>query len=289
MTADPLTSDESFARAVRSPLGLPIPLHRTLGISIVDVTPGELVARLPASDHLRGADGALVPGSLAVLADVCCGAVVATGLPAGIAAMTAQLRVEFVKAIPVGVSCLEGRSRLDSVDENGGLARAELVDDHDELLAVASLRSLTSANRRITPAVSAVEAVGELPWHEGPVGALLGRLNSWSGNGRADWSVEPQAPATNSFNDLHGGIVALLAHTVATDAQLSVLMPGEKLVPLDLALNYYRGVPAGNGPASASAEVTHRGRRFLVADGQILRSDGRRAVRFSVGAQIRSD
>jgi uncharacterized protein (TIGR00369 family) len=289
MTANPLTSNEALVRAGRSPRGFSIPLHRTLGITIVDVTPGELVARLPASDHLRGEDGALVPASLAVLADVCCGAVVATGLPAGFAAMTAQLRVEFVKAIPVGVSCLEGRARLDSVDENGGLARAELVDDHDELLAVASLRSLTSANRRITPAASPVEAVAEPTWHEGLVGTLLGRLTDASGNGRADWSVEPRRPATNSFNDLHGGIVALLAHTVAMDAQQSVLMPGEKLVPLDLALNYYRGVPAGNGPAGVAAEVTHRGRRFLVADGQILRADGRRAVRFSVGAQIRSD
>jgi uncharacterized protein (TIGR00369 family) len=289
MTANPLTSNEALARAGRSRPGLRIPLHRTLGITIVDVTPGELVARLPASDHLRGEDGALVPASLAVLADVCCGAVVATGIPTGTAAMTAQLRVEFVKAIPVGVRCLEGRSRLDSVDENGGLARAELVDDHDELLAVASLRSLTSANRRITPAASPVEAVAEPTRHEGLVGTLLGRLTSASGNGRADWSVEPRRPATNSFNDLHGGIVALLAHTVATEAQQSVLMPGEKLVPLDLALNYYRGVPFGNGPAGVSAEVAHRGRRFLVADGQILRADGRRAIRFSVGAQIRSD
>jgi uncharacterized protein (TIGR00369 family) len=289
VTAAPLTSNAALARAGRSPSGLPIPLHRTLGISIVDVTPGELVARLPASDHLRGPDGAVVPASLAILADVCCGAVVATGLPTGFAAMTAQLRVEFVKAIPIGVTCLEGRSRLDSVDENGGLARAELVDERDGLLAVASLRSLTSANRRITPVVSPVAAVAEPTWHEGPVGPLLGRLNSTSSNGRADWSVEPRRRVTNSFNDLHGGIVALLAHTVATDAQHSVLMPGEKLVPLDLALNYYRGVPVGNGPATASAEVTHRGRRFLVADGQILRADGRRAVRFSVGAQIRSD
>ena len=289
MTADPLTSNEALARAGRSPRGLPIPLHRTLGISIFDVTPGELVARLPASDHLRGRDGALVPASLAVLADVCCGAVVATGLPTGTAAMTAQLRVEFVKPIAVGVTCLKGRARLDSVDESGGLARAELVDDHDDLLAVASLRTLTSANRRITPAVTPVEAVAEPTLHEGLVGRLLGRLNSASGNGRADWSVEPQRRVTNSFNDMHGGIVALLSHTVATDAQHSVLVPGEKLVPLDLALNYYRGVPVGNGPAAASAEVTHRGRRFLVADGQILRADGRRAVRFSVGAQIRSD
>jgi len=281
--------NEALARAGRSSSGLPIPLHRTLGISIVDVTPGELIARLPATDHLRGRDGAVVPGSLAVLADVCCGAVVATGLPTGRAAITAQLRVEFVKTIPGDALWFEGRARLDTVDANGGLARAELVDDHDELLAVASLRSLSSANRRITPAVTLARPVARPARKDRQVRLLLGQVSSTSGDGRAQSSVEPGRLVANSFNDVHGGIVALLAHTVATDAQQSVLALGEQLVPLDLALNYYRGLPVGSGTSTVSAAISHRGRRFLVADGQILRGDGRHAVRFSVGAQIRSD
>jgi uncharacterized protein (TIGR00369 family) len=288
MSQDTAIGTEALLRSGRSSSGLPIPLHQTLGISILRVTEGELIARLPASAQLRDAGGVLAPGCLAVLADVCCGAAVATGLPRGKAAMTAQLRVEFVKPIPLGVRWLEGRARLDSVDEQGGLARSELVDDRDELLGVASLRSLSSTGRRITPEVATDAPSHRTVPHNEPLAAFLGQLSGSVGDGRAEWVLAPGRPITNSFNAVHGGVVALMAHAVATDAQHSVLAPGEYLVPLDLALNYYRGGPVGDRPWTACAEVTHRGRRFVVADGQILRADGRPAVRFSVGAQVRS-
>jgi acyl-coenzyme A thioesterase PaaI-like protein len=39
-------------------------------------------------------------------------------------------------------------------------------------------------------------------------------------------------------------------------------------LPLDLVLNFYRGVPVSVGHAAATARVTHRGRRFVVAEGK---------------------
>lgn len=87
---------------------------------------------------------------------------------------------------------------------------------------------------------------------------------------------------------VHGGVLGLLAHQVASDAQRSLLGTDEQLVPLDLVLNYYRGVPAGGDLVTAAAEVTHRGRRFVVAEGEVTGPDGRLALRFSVGAQVRS-
>ena len=86
---------------------------------------------------------------------------------------------------------------------------------------------------------------------------------------------------------MHGGVVAFLAHLVATDAQRCVLDADELLAPLDLVVNYYRAVAAGGSTAHASAEVTHRGRRFVVAEGEITATDGRTAARFSVGGQVR--
>jgi acyl-coenzyme A thioesterase PaaI-like protein len=63
--------------------------------------------------------------------------------------------------------------------------------------------------------------------------------------------------------------------------------PGEELIPLDLVVNYYRGVPASAGLAAATARVTHRGRRFIVAEGEVTGADGRPALRLPAGAQVR--
>ena len=37
----------------------------------------------------------------------------------------------------------------------------------------------------------------------------------------------------------------------------------------------------------ATARVTHRGRRFVVAEGEVTGPNGRPALRLSVGAQVR--
>src|ERR1035441_9104963 len=52
-------------------------------------------------------------------------------------------------------------------------------------------------------------------------------------------------------------------------AQRSLTGPGEELIPLDLVVNFYRGVPAAGRLAAATARVTHRGRRFVVAEGEV--------------------
>jgi len=52
-------------------------------------------------------------------------------------------------------------------------------------------------------------------------------------------------------------------------AQRSLTGPGEELIPLDLVVNFYRGVPAAGRLAAATVRVTHRGRRFVAAEGEV--------------------
>jgi hypothetical protein len=59
-------------------------------------------------------------------------------------------------------------------------------------------------------------------------------------------------------------------------AQRSLTGPGEELIPLDLAVNFYRGVPAGDAPRAAVRGG--RGRRGrLVTGGAAARTTGRSA------------
>jgi uncharacterized protein (TIGR00369 family) len=274
--------------------GIPIPAYQTLGVEVREATAGSAVVRMPRSPHLTAPDGGLLPGAFAVLADACCGCAVATALPAGGAALTAQLRVEFIRPLPAGQAWIEGRAEADAVNDDSGLARAEIVDQADQLLGVASLRVIKASHqgfRQAASAPAAVQAPVAVPTRPAvasPVARFLGVVSQLADSGRAAWTFRPPPAAANSFAMVHGGVLGLLAHEVASDAQRSLIGPGDELIPLDLVVNFYRGVPASGRLAAATARVTHCGRRFVVAEGEVAGPDGRPALRLSVGAQVRS-
>jgi uncharacterized protein (TIGR00369 family) len=296
------TEDDTDLAGLRRGLGqagTPIPAYRTLGVEVRRAAGGSAVVRVPVSPHLTASGGGLLPGAFAVLADACCGCAVATALPAGGAALTAQLRVEFIRALPGGQVWIEGRAEADAVDDDGGLARGEIVDEADQLLGVASLRIIKASHPATQPEPShAPPPPGPTypgPAQLGPVqpqahtppGPLLGVVSRQADSGQSTWMFRPPPGAANSFGMVHGGVLGLLAHEVASDAQRSLIGPGEELIPLDLVVNFYRGVPASGRLAAATARVTHRGRRFVVAEGEVAGPDGRPALRLSVGAQVR--
>ena len=280
--------------------GIPIPAYRVLGVEVRQATAGSAVVRVPVSPHMAAPDGGLLPGAFAVLADACCGCAIAAALPVGGAALTAQLRVEFIRPLPVGQAWIEGRAEADAVDDDSGLARAEIVDEADQLLGVASLRIIKALHQGFRQPAPAGPAAASAPVaaaalqgparHQAqtPVARFLGVVSRLADSGRSAWTFRPPPGVANSFGMVHGGVLGLLAHEVASDAQRSLIGPGQELIPLDLVVNFYRGVPASDRLAAATAEVTHRGRRFVVAEGEVAGPDGRPALRLSVGAQVRS-
>jgi len=297
------TAAEGEIEALRRGLGrdgIPIPAYETLGIDMRSVEAGTAVVRVPASPYLTAPDGGLLPGTFAVLADACCGAAIVSAMAGGGATLTAQLRVEFIRPLPAGHAWIEGRAEADAVDEETGLARAEIVDEADQLLGVASMRIMRTSMQKVpaetlTPAAHARSGDLENPAErrvdrpaERPVDGLAGVASRVADSGRSAWRFRPPLAAANSYGMTHGGVLGLIAHEAASDAIRSATGPGEELLPLDLVLNFYRGVPVSAGHAAATARVTHRGRRFVVAEGEVIGPDGRRALRLSVGAQIRT-
>ena len=230
--------------------------------------------------------------------------------------------MEFIRPVPPGAGWIEGRAEADAVDEHGGLARGEIVDEADQLLGVASLRLMKAAQRRVpVPAVgghdglpaaappvapaapvpaapapaaelSAAAAAGigtgtgigsDRGPHAGdPARRFLGVVSREAGAGRSVWTLRPPPATANSYGMVHGGVLGLLAHQVASDAQGSLTGPDEQVIPLDLVVNFYRGVPASGRLLAATAHVTHRGRRFVVAEGEVA-GPGRQARAASVG------
>ena len=276
--------------------GVPIPAYETLGIDMRSVEAGTAVVRVPTSPYVTAPDGGLLPGTFAVLADACCGAAIVSAMAGGGATLTAQLRVEFIRPLSAGHTWIEGRAEADAVDEETGLARAEIVDETDQLLGVASMRIMRTSMQKVppetlTPATPVRFGGPEKPAErpaERPLDSLAGVASRFADSGQSAWRFRAPLAAANSYGMTHGGVLGLIAHEVASDAIRSATGPGEESLPLDLVLNFYRGVPVSAGHAAATARVTHRGRRFVVAEGEVVGPDGRRALRLSVGAQIRA-
>lgn len=148
------TAAEGEIEALRRGLGrdgIPISAYETLGIDMRSVEAGTAVVRVPASPCLTAPDGGLLPGTFAVLADACCGAAIVSSVTGGGATLTAQLRVEFIRPLAAGHAWIEGRAEADAVDEETGLAGAEIVDETDQLLGVASMRIMRTSMQKVPP------------------------------------------------------------------------------------------------------------------------------------------
>jgi hypothetical protein len=92
---------------------------------------------------------------------------IVSAIAGGGATLTAQLRVEFIRPLPASHAWIEGRAEADAVDDETGLARAEIVDEADQLLGVASMRIMRTSMQKVPPETLA-------PQH--PVGSAAQRI-----------------------------------------------------------------------------------------------------------------
>jgi uncharacterized protein (TIGR00369 family) len=269
--------------------GQPIPIIGTTGCEVLHAAPDGVLVRLPVSRALLSAQGRLLPGALAIVADVACGwAAHAAQQHAGFAS-TAQLRLEFVRSLPELGASVVVRATCDSATAEAGLARGEIVNDDEDLLAVCSVRTIPLAvHRGAAGAKDAVASVVPIDLSTVSLADVIGLESSQSADGTATMSLRPGLAIANSAGAVHGGALALIGYLAASEAQQSVLADGEELQALDLVINYYRAVPADGSLLTCTAAVAHRGRRFLVAEGHLVTADGRIAARVSCGAQIGS-
>jgi uncharacterized protein (TIGR00369 family) len=263
-------------------LKTPVPIHRILGLTTMRAANGRARVRLPAVPALRDGAGRLLPGALAMLADTGCGTALGTAFPPGTTGVTAQLRVEFIRPVRQGAEWIESVARTYLATADEGYSRADLTDDSGRVVGVATLRVLTLPHVETDPRTGQWQA--DEP-HE-DLTALLGVTERSCSTAGSQWRLSPGPATANDRGAVHGGILGLLAASVAEAAHLSVAGPGEQVLPLDLVLSYYRSVPADGTPLSAVATVRHRGRRFVEAEGRLIGDDGRTAVHFSAGARL---
>ncbi len=90
--------------------------------------------------------------------------------------------------------------------------------------------------------------------------------------GYAELGLAYQKRITQPYGFMHGGAIAALADTVAATAIHTLMEPEDKMVSIEMKVNYL--APVTKGRIVAYAKVIHKGRKTAVTDVEIKNSDG---------------
>ena len=126
-----------------------VPHARLLGMTVVDVSPGECWIRMPYSDRLVGnpETGVIHGGVITTLLDQCGGSSVMAALEAVKSIATLDLRIDYMKPATPGLDIV-GYSHCYKVTRNVAFARAVAYHDHiDDPIAAAVGTFMLGANR----------------------------------------------------------------------------------------------------------------------------------------------
>jgi uncharacterized protein (TIGR00369 family) len=114
------------------------PIHHLIGMHPVAADEGTCTFSMPTSGWITSPTGLVEGGVTACLADVVLGAAVQTTLPAGTAAAPTDLRVQFIRPVPPDGGTVTARASVVHRGRGVAFARAELVNDQQKLVALAS-------------------------------------------------------------------------------------------------------------------------------------------------------
>ena len=91
--------------------------------------------------------------------------------------------------------------------------------------------------------------------------------------GYAELSLAYQKKICQPYGFMHGGAIAALADTAAATAIHTLLEPEDRMVSIELKINYI--APVTKGKIVAGAKVIHKGRKTAVTDVDIKDSEGK--------------
>jgi len=134
MNAQPLSGFDFF-NGIKNGTVTPPPMAQLFGIDIVEVEKGFLVlTATPREDYYNPMQ--IVHGGYAsVLLDTCMGAAIQTTLDAGLAAVTLEYKINFVKPMTVKTGLVRGEGRVIHVGRTSASSEGRLLDSSGKLLA----------------------------------------------------------------------------------------------------------------------------------------------------------
>ena len=135
-------------------VGSPPPYFRLLGMRFIAVSDGSATFEMPAKTDLYNPNNVVHGGALASLADSAMGFAVFSTLAAGESFTTAELHVNFVKAVTADSGTLRSIGRVVHRGQQIAVAEAEILDQQNQLIARASSTNLVLQRRSPQPAAA---------------------------------------------------------------------------------------------------------------------------------------
>jgi uncharacterized protein (TIGR00369 family) len=291
------------------------PLSRLTGMRLEALGNGRADFRMPVSEWLRAAHGAVPLGVLAIPADSAMACAFMTVLGPFTAFTTAELSLRLLRAPQPGSSIL-ARGRVIDVGPPIALTEVELRDEQDRLIAQGSSLCVRVPTRLPgsvqsppdirggTPEACGDERSGDGespdPWEralpEGPhpsdaprslrrlegdaarapLELLTGMRSAAAAAGEATLTLPTSRWLTAPPpGRLQGGVTGLLSDAAMCAAVQSAVPADLTFTGVDLKINYLRPLSADGREARASARSLHVGRRTAVAAGEVHDADGR--------------
>ncbi len=220
---------------------------------------------------LRERDGRPTVGGIVMLADSVTGWATAASLPAHLAMVTAQIRVELFATPGPEVERIESHATCLHVDDDVGFSRADLSVDGVPI-GVATMRSahlLRGAPRDLGP--------GPWPMPDGRVDDVLDTTVVTASAESAVVHARAPLALANGTGNVHGGVIAMIAER-AMVALAARIEGGDRLRLLDIDVAFPRPLDADDSVVVATAEVATAGRRFLQIAANVSRPGARPSV-----------
>lgn len=122
------------------------PMHRLLGIKMVEANRGEVVAEATPTEAFLNPRGIVHGGYIATILDVACGCAVFSALPEDAGFTTLELKILYHRAISPRTGRIRAEGKLLSLGKRVGFSEAKLVDGSGGLLSSATSSLLIMPN-----------------------------------------------------------------------------------------------------------------------------------------------
>ena len=299
------------------------PIHHLTGMRPTSVSEGVSEFKMPATGWWRSLGGVFLGGALAWLADAPLGTSVLSLLPRNQIATTSELSMSYIRPATVRSGELVATSRAIHVGRSVGLSDVLVKDSAGTLLAHGSSRLFvttvpldvsepeigdvayspplqSSPDPFMRDAVGHVMSLADLEKMSGlemwqrylsgelappPIHHLFGVRPREASEGRVVWVMNASEWLLSPAPYLYGGAIAMFADAALMAAVSTVAPAGCGYASLDLKIHFLRPVMPDGEELLATATVTHRGRTFVVADVEIVNSQGKK-VALGTGSSI---
>lgn len=297
------------------------PISHLFGLTPLSSSVASSVFSMPASPWLQSSAGVFMAGTAALVADAPLGSAIGAPLGPGQVVVTSDLTLNYLRPTSPRSERLVARARPIEVGRRLGLSEAVIEDGFGEVVAHATtrcfIREFPHAERAELPPVDEpkydtpdpyqrplttpllpselweqktfVEIcelinAGDLP--RPPFAGLFGFTDMAAKEGYFETTAPSSPWYTSPAGTIYGGFLAYFADSVLTGAMNTVLPPQSICAALDLKVNFLRPVMPDGRPLVASANVVHKGRTLLLAEGQIVNADGKVVVKALSSATV---